>query len=666
MAKKVIVFSQFNGGLSDDSKIGIKYSAAYLQGFDVRSSPSQMSVLPGMTREDGGVVRDLILNEVMASNGIIYGVGNSGVIYRRSVNGMWSVIDSMSSGTGGIDFRKDTDAIYLTSNKTATRIDTIVNGTSPILNVDYFSDSISTYNNINQVGFVVAADQEGSQLTTAILVATSPLNESDLNRRYFQTDIEPCDRISVYVIAKGTGDWTLTLQDGINNILATSTILNANLKNNAWADFYFTNAPNGQVRLYPAPNARTYHFHVTSTVADGMVSSSTSNDLHTCDVRVWADRFVYPVSGLHVIDRFLQYELFGNGNYISAWEPISDPPTNDEWKRHRLTVPMEYDNVGIDHTNEFSIAAWGMTTTSTISNPAQGLLTFWDGLADTYNYDVPIAEGTPWALHVYMNVAYYYAGGSWWAITSPTTQPVKLKTLPHATGRYSTTSTPTTMYPYGATVQDGIQLLAFPGKTTNPNINVGVYSWGALNKNYDPTLSYDYLSSTGTQNYATSNNIQLGMVKAFGDLIHLSWRDDQGSGSPKYGIDVVTNASLPVGYAKYQSLVISNGYEAKEKTAAYVEAYFPNLPAGVTITLGYSIDEGAFVVDKNSYSTTNLWQGKASYARFDVTLDVGGMAAGRFHEIQGQIEIRTGTGIVNPASIQMVAVVIDDGREEQL
>src|SRR6266516_475805 len=433
MAKKVLVFQSFTGGLADDSKVGIKNSSAYLQGLDVRSSPSQMSVLPGMTREDNGVFKDLALNEVMAADGTIYAYGNAGYLYRRTTAAVWSEIGKTANGCAGLDYRYDTDAIYSASNKYVS-IYTPVTGTgTPTLVLGKYGTSFSTYNNTINTGFNVAAHQVGSILTTTL---ATTLTEIQTGLRYFQTDIEPLAKISVFVVAKGTGDWTLTLHDGLNTILATATITNANLTNGVFNDFVFSAAPNGQVRVYPAPNARTYHIHVTSTVADGQVSSSASNDLSTCDLQVWADRLVQTNSGLHPIDRFLQFEIIGNGNYISSWEPISDPPTNDEWRRHRLVVPSEYECVGLSHTNEYSIAALGKTTTNNSFIPQDGLLTFWDGLSDTYNYDVPIPEGTPQGLHVYMNVAYYYAGGRWWAITSPLTQPVPMKQLPGALPHY--------------------------------------------------------------------------------------------------------------------------------------------------------------------------------------------------------------------------------------
>lgn len=661
--KKAVVFSSFSGGLADDARVGIKNSFSYSQGLDVRSSPSQMSVLPGMAREDSGVVKDLILNEVMAANGIVYAVGSLGYLYKRTVAGVWSEIGKLDSGTAGLDYRYDTDALYITGNKSVSFLNPVTGVGAPTLIPNKYSVSYSTYDNSINTGFNVAAFQSGSALAATL---QTTFTETSTSLRYFQTDIEPLNKISVFIVAKGTGNWTLTLHDGLNNVLGTATVTNASLTSGVFNDFIFTSSTNGQVRVYIAPNARTYHIHVTSTVADGSVSSLVSNDLSTCDLEVWADRMVQTNSGFHPIDRFLQYELIGNGNYISAWEPISDPPTNAEWQRHRLTVPSEYECVGLDHTNEFSIAAFGKTTTNGAQIPQEGLLTFWDGLSDTYNYDVPIAEGTPQGLHVYMNVAYYYAGGAWWAITSPTTQPVKMKQLPGSITRFSGAAAPITMNPYAATVQNGIQLLAWPSITTNTSINFGVYSWGALNKNYPAVLTYDYLISTGSKNYSASNNLQLGMVKAFGDTLHLSWRDDQGSGTPTYGIDVVNNASLPVAYAVYRTLIFDNGYAAKRKLANFIEAYFPLLPANVTITLSYTFDEGlVYEIDPVSYSITTLWQGLDSYARFDTTKTSSGVPGGEFREIGIQVEIRS-NGATAPAAVQAVGLVFDDQKERDL
>lgn len=657
LTNEPLIFNQFTGGIANDLKIGLKNSFANAQGLDFRTSPSQLSVLPGLTRADNGIAKDLILNEVMTSSGVIYSFGDAGYIYRWSTAGVMSNVDKLSSGYAGIDYRKDIDAIYLTSAKTASSITTVVNGT-PTLNPDYYASSISTYNNTTLAGFNVNADQEGSPLTTAILVATNPLNESSQNRRYFQTDIEPLNQIAVYITNKGSGDWTLTLQDGVNNILGTATITNANLVSNNWNNFVFTSAPNGQVRVYPAPNARTYHFHVTSTVADGSVSSSASNDLSTCDVRIYADRFVQTNNLWHPIQRFLQYETFGNGNYLSVWEPISDPPTNAEWLRHRLVFPEEYEVCGLTLQNEFEVIACGKNTVLNTSVPQAGMLFFWDGTSDTYNYNVPIPEGTPYGIFTYKNIVYYFAGGSWWAITSPTTQPVKQRQMPGTATEFSGTSVPIIVYPYANTVRRDIMLMGWPGTATNTNLTYGVYSWGATDKNYPEVLGYNYVISTGSENYSASNNLKIGMTQGFGDLLHVSWRDDLNGG---YGVDAITNASSPALTSYWQSLVFDGGYVAKKKTANYMETYFI-LPVGATITMAYSIDYGAFVVDPNSYSTTNLFEGLSNYARFYITNANGG----RFHNIQLQVTVTSPAGATVAPVVEMVGLVYDTNKNELL
>lgn len=659
MAAKAVIFSSFSGGWSTDKKLGIKYSQAYTQALDFRKFPSQMSVLPGPTREDGGVVRDLVLNEVMANNGVIYGFGNGGNFYKRTTGGTWSVEGTLDSGCAGIDYRKDSDSIYLCSNKAVALYSPVTGTGTPTLVPTKYGPSFSTYDNSANTGFNVNSHQIGSSSTTQILVATNPLNETSASIRYFQSDIEPLNKVGVFVVAKGTGNWTLTLHDGLNNVLATSTITNANLTNNSINYFNFTNAPNGQVRIYVSPNARTYHSHLTSTVADGTVASSATNDLSTCDLEVWADRLVQTNNGLHPMGRFLQYEIIGNANYLSAWEPLSPDPTNAEWLRHRLTFPQEYEVCGVAFTNEFTIVAAEMNTTQSTSLPQMGQLFFWDGIDPKYNYNVPIPEGSPQGLHTYKNVAYYYAGGDWYAITSPLTEPVKLRQMPGSATEFSVLDTPITVYPYAATVRRGVHLMAYPSTTTNTGINFGVYSWGAVDKNYPNTFGYNYVISTGSQNYSSSNNLQLGMVKSFGDTLHISWRDTLNGG---YGVDVINNATPPAAYAKWQGLILDDKYPAKQKSGYYLECYYTIPSGGTSITLGYSIDRGAFVTS-DAYTATNLWQGQAGYARFNITTDNGG----RFHELQPQIEINFVGTIVTPTPvIYMIAVVYDDNAQEGL
>lgn len=652
MGTRPLGFANFSGGMSLDGKFGPKNSFGLgTQAFDFRKKPTQLSVLPGLTREDNGAVTDLVQNEVMGPDGTIYALGETGNVYKRNTSAVWSREGNITTnGTFGMDYRRDADDIYICGTKSVSRYQSI--STAPQLFSNYYGPSYSTYTNSQSTVFVNPYQTGSSQTYT---VKTTPIQEDMADLRYFQSDIEPLMKISVYIVSKGTGDWTLTLHDGINRVLATSTVTNANLKNNQFNDFVFSNAPNGQVRIYIAPNARTYHVHLTSTVADGTVSCSTAGQLSTCDLEVWADRLVQTNNGMHPMDRFLQYEVIGNGNYLSIWEPISDPPTNAEWLRHKLTVPMQYECCGVAHTNEYAVAAYEQTSTTNSITPQKGLIIFWDGSSPTYNYYFEVNEGSPYALHTYNNIVYFFAGGVWYEMVSPTTLPQPIRMMPGSDTEFSGTNSPITVYPYASTTRRNIQLLAYPSKTTNTSVNFGVYSYGSLYSGVTNSFGYSYAISTGSQNYSVSNNLRIGMVKNFGDILHVSWQDSLNGG---YGVDAITNASNPAPAAIYQTLIIDLGYAGKRKEGIYVEAYF-NLPVGATVQLAYSIDRGSFVGDSNLYSTTNLWQGRPNYARFNISSN----GQGRFFELQGQLTVLQ-NGASTPAKILHVGIVTDDMREE--
>lgn len=607
-----LIFNNFEGGQSTDLKRGIKYSFASSQALDFRKSPSQLTILPGLTREDGGIVKDLIQNEVMTSDGTIYAIGSLGAFYRRTTTGVWSKEADIGIGTYGLDYRKDTDSIYAPTSKSVSLYSNVSTSTVAMY-MNFYAASFSTSDNSSTMGFNVNAYQTGSSLTTTI---PTTLTENNTNRRYFQSDIEPLMKISVFVTSKGTGDWTLTLHDGTDTVLGTATVTNANLVNNTFNDFTFTSATNGQIRIYVTPNARTYHFHITSTVADGTISSTSTNNLSTADCEIWADRLIKTNNGIHPMTRFLQYEVFGNGNYVSIWEPISSPPTNDEWQRHRLVFPSEYEVCGLAVQNEFLVVALEKATTSTTYIQQEGLLAFWDGTTPggNANYFVKVPEGSPQCVHEYKNVIYYYAGGDWFAIASPTTQPVKVRSMPGSATEYSGANAQVRVYPYAATVRRGVHLMGYPSMTTNTSINFGVYSYGSVDKNFPDSFGYSYIISTGTKNYSVSNNLMIGMVKNFGDTLHVSWQDSLNGA---FGIDVVDNTSSPAQTASWRSLIFDAGAPTKTKNAMYMKISYLPLPVGATITPVYSINRGTEVLG-TSFSNTVLYKSRTEYCRLDI------------------------------------------------
>lgn len=652
MAQKAVVWNRFFAGWSDDVKVGPKGSFAFSQAFDFRKSPGQMSVLPQMEREDNGIVTDLIMNTIMAKDGKIFAQGNSGRFYQRTTAAVWTLESVLASGGVGLDIRQDADMLLAASQKTVSRYMPLSG--VPQMAIDAYGPSYSTYNNTDvadATGVNLAAFQEGGVET---YVPPTAIAEGNTTSRFFQSDIEPFVTISIYVVSKGSGDWTVTLHDGLNNVLATATITNANLNENAFNDFTFSS----QVRAYVTPNARTYHVHVTSTVADGTLACSTANDLSTSDLKVWADRLVQTVNGYHQIVRFLQYECIANGNYLSAWEPLNiESPSNAEWQRHRLAFPMEYEMIGLATTNEFLVMALAKTSTSSTSDRQEGFLAYWSGLSPTYDFLVPIPEGAPQGLYTYKNTVRYYAGGAWWAKASPVTEPVKLRSMPGSDTEYYGSDTPITVHPYAAAVRRGIHLFAWPSVVTNTDIAFGIYSWGQTNKNYPESFGYNYIIDSWAQYYTAQNNLQLGGIWAYGDLLLLSRRDDDNG---SYGICSVTNASVPAGTAIWDSLIVDNNYPNKMQDALYVDAYY-DLPSGAVLTLKYKLDREADWHESEQFSTTNLWDGQTGYARLNVE-----QVDARCREMQMQIVIECDDTVTEPPVVYCASLVYDDLAQEAL
>src|ERR1019366_7788407 len=106
--------------------------------------------------------------------------------------------------------------------------------------------------------------------------------------------------------------------------------------------------------------------------------------------------------------------------------------------------------------------------------------------------------------------------------------------------------------------------------TTNVNIPYGIYSFGRVDTSFPNSFGFSYLLSTGSTNWSNTNNLTIGMVKNFGDTLHISWRDD--SKTPSYGVDVVNSSSPMPRFAKWEDTIFDHGYVGKEKEANYLDA----------------------------------------------------------------------------------------------
>ena len=581
--KKIINVQFHEGGIATDPKRGIANSAAYMRGLDFRKRPSELTVLPQPRKLSGGNVTDLVMDMCQVQDGTRYMLGDTGKFYKITNSNVVSMIADTGNTSSGLLYRADSDAIYLTGSKTVSYYNPISNSPTPKINK--FGPSRST---------ATTAYRSGGALTYTVPVAIS---ESPNNICSFQSDIEPLCSIKVKIIAKGTGNWTLTLHDDANNVLGTSTIANASLSSGALNEFTFSS----QVRILVQPSARTYHFHLTSTVADGTAQVATANDLSTADYEIWADRLIATTNGLHPMCQFTYLTCIGNGNYLSVHEPLSDNPSNSEWKRHRLVFPPGSEVCGLATTDEFVAIAIGKRATTGTRDFQEGKIYAWDGASVFHNFFVDVPMGEPQSIFTFNNLVYFQASGALY-VWPGGKRIYKIRTLSDTDSVYTGIADQTYNNPNMSTVRRGIMMLGFPSYTTNPNIEHSVYSWGALDKNYPEAFGNNYTISTGTK-YNTSGNLKLGMVKNFGDTLYISWKD----GASTYGVDVVDNTSTPATTFVWESLVVDGGVAYKQKLANRIRITVEALPTGTAIYPKIKIDRGSWQV-----SATPLTDGQKS------------------------------------------------------
>jgi hypothetical protein len=599
MKPAIVSYQNFYGGISVDDKVGIDNSHAYSRAVDFRKKPGQLSPLAATRRIGSNKVVDLIQQIVQTDDGTRYALGDLGNFYLIDTNNEVTVKAKLDDGAAGMLYRPDLQEMYMSSQKTVSYYGKFPN---PVIDINKYAESVSTE-------ATLTGGASTYTLTTSIVESATQIQE-------FESDIEPLSKIRVNVVAKGTGDWTLTLHDDANNTLATSTVTTASITAGTHLDFVFSS----QIRLYVKPSARTYHFHLTSTVAGGTVKSATLNDLNTCDYSIYADRLIATNNGVHPIEQFLQYVCIGNERYLSVWEPLADIPSNLEWNRHRLDFGPGQEVCGMAITDEYLVIATEKRSSDATKDFQQGRLYFWDGLSETYNFFIEINEGSPESLYTYGNIVYMIINGALY-VWPGGKNIIKLRTLLNTDSEFSNVSDTTRVYPNMMGVRRNILVFGYPSLTGSVDMEHGVFSYGSVDKDFPTSFGYNYELSTGTRLYNGTDTLRIGSVRSFGDELYISWRDDSLDSGLKYGLDLVDNNSTPAASGTWESRIFDAMSVFKQKAASGMKLTCAALPVGVTIRTKYKIDRGSWV-----YPADGVVIAGQTYTTPDIAL--------RFHEIQ--------------------------------
>lgn len=409
-------------------------------------------------------------------------------------------------------------------------------------------------------------DTTGNTYTTPVAIS-----EVATARQTFVPAKDPQKSVEVNVAAVGTGNWTLTVHDGLNRTVFTSTILNANMHT---GDMEFTGTS-----WRPVVGAN-YHFHITSTVADGTVVTTTASDLETADFHTYYQFLVEDV--YHHCELIAGKLAIANERYIATWDGAVYNP-------HAIILPSGFRVRDLGLWRGYLTA--GVALGSNIFDYDYGYLFFWDGTSRTYNDFVAVPEGAVNSIisgEPLRFIAGYsgdyceYAGGDIQVI----------KRMPNMTDKKYVE-----VAPKAATMWRSIVHLGMGLNTDSSDFYQGIYAYGKVSSLIEKALSFDYPLSIGITKDTT---LKIGLLFPAGKELYIGWQY-----GTTYGLDLVSPNNAPFATGRYESMITDMATIKQEKLVYYLRSYFKKLASGDSFSQEVKLDRNDSWTSLGSESTVD-------------------------------------------------------------
>jgi len=506
----VVTFERFYDGESYSSKIGYPYSYQDGLGLDTRSDPDKVGVLRKLEKESGTVVTDLV-KAFKEYNGLIFGYGSTGKLYKRDTSKAWTNIRTVSNSIGQdleIFNSLNEDALFYSSNSSLGRATTLT-GTI-VFDDDYISTSLL---NRDLVVRNIPSAYSGTpyNLTTAI-------NEGATHKQTFTASKYNCRGFQVYITAKGTSaNWTLTLHNKSNSVISSVTVNNGSLTSSQFNSFYFATP----ISLVPGTE---YHIHLTASNTTGTPQAGTgiAGDLE--DLGFYLIWNSLENAQMHPLKEFTNLLCIGNGRYLATLDD------SEVYNPERLIFSQGEEVRIVEIVGDY--LAIFTSKYNDITKVGSSKMYLWDGISPTYNNIIPIADGQVNAVTTYGNILYMVNGtkGQISAWSGDVTPVRRIKDIEQ--NKYIE------VLPNAMTVWNGLIHFGIGNgdSTTCPRT---VYTYGTLNKDYSSTLEKSYLLSSGNFSNVMekqSNTEKIGACYGNNsDTFLVSWQSDT-----TYGVDNIS------------------------------------------------------------------------------------------------------------------------------
>jgi hypothetical protein len=419
-----------------------------------------------------------------------------------------------------------------------------------------------------------------SVLTGQTYTLLTAIAENSADMLPFTPVNDPQASVGFFVDTKGSGDWTVTVHDQQNRVIATKTILNANIPTSGFVEFIFANP-------WRLVFKQTYHMHLTVSAGTSKVVTGTTANFSTAEYTTYFG-FLVPDTQFHPIVQF-QYqplggsltgaEIIGNERYLAVWDGANYIPNfitlTPGWKVRCFAQWRQYLAIGV----------W---KGGNIYDLHQGRIYFWTGYQPAYDFFIDVPEGQINALFgvdsdLYMFAGYRgqlldYKGGYFY--NTGNSESNKIKKMP-----LLESNTYTEVYPGALNMWRGLLHMGLYANSSSTTSQRGAYSYGTLNPFYPEALSFDYPISTGNR----GSSVTIGLVYPVGQNLLIGWRDGSG-----YGCDVINFNNPPAPNGEIQLLLNDGGKMWHDDNNLALKAVYSPLKTGESITPEVSLERGTF------------------------------------------------------------------------
>lgn len=605
----IISQTSFYGGMGTDKKIGIKNSYADSESMDARKNPSVMTVLPGSRKLVDEDIDSLVVSMTQTPDGRRWGIATNGDLYEIDDSNdvvKAATMPNWDAGThGDLEYWSLTDSIYITGTDRVYQYTPVLGAGTPA--VTTLTGSYSTYPTVAQI---LVRDRDDKWIgggtsrwgfktggAGTYSVPTS-ISETDANKCIFLPDQSPMIAIDLRFRAKpGSGNVTVTVHDGQNKVIASSTLAAAAVSTSDTTRFTFAQTKLGEYKNF----GTEYHIHVTASVSGFTVDTYESSQLYGLHFWFYSALLFDTRKKFHPITNWAGSKLLiGNGQYLTDWLPSGLQSVDaSEFKRHAVIVENGMEITSLTSNDEYVVLGCEKVGEADARTFQSGMLGFWDGFADAINFKIDTPMGEPKSLYTYQNITYTIIDGAIYAYTGQKIL-TKIRTIQDSQSEYTGVEDKTDIFTHCMTVRRGILLMAYPSTTNLKTMRHGIYSYGSVDKDYPNSFYYSYqIPEDDIGNYNTDDyQLTIGGVWNYGDTLYFSYLvHDNDTDTDTYNIAIVDNQSLPARKFQYQSLMFDGGMPWKDKEALRAVASFDPLPEGCKLKLKYKIDNRPWTVD---------------------------------------------------------------------